>query len=190
VKYWKEDTLLVVNFFAGPGAGKSTASAAVFTHLKNGGHRVELVGEAAKELIYSGAEVQLENEALLQGLQYARLKNLERSGCDVAISDGPLLQQAVYAKHVPYFSELQALGKKLNEEFDNYNVLVLRTKPYMKLGRIQSEESAKLVDIEVANLFPEFDLTITGDSKGQYDACCAVSRKVMKLWAIKNFEAK
>ena len=43
--------MLVVNFFAGAGAGKSTIASEVFWKLKKLGYSTELVGEYAKEAI-------------------------------------------------------------------------------------------------------------------------------------------
>jgi len=44
---------LIVDFFAGPGAGKSTTAADVFAKLKWRGVNAELIGEYAKDLTWS-----------------------------------------------------------------------------------------------------------------------------------------
>jgi hypothetical protein len=139
--------MIVVNFFAGPGSGKSTTSADVFAHLKRLGVRTELVGEYAKEVIYKGASVRLANQALMAARQYDKLVNLSRSGCSVAVSDSPLLMQQVYSTNLDYHEELCALMAKLNAQFDNINIFIRRNKPYDTFGRMQKTiEEAKAVD--------------------------------------------
>jgi hypothetical protein len=148
--------LTVFNLFSGPGAGKSTTSADLYQHLKRQDVRVELVGEQAKDFLHLGADVQLENQFLLAASQYARLKNLERAGYEVAISDSPLIQGLVYAfdNNCPYFEQLQALVMKVNTEFDNINLYLSRgNRPYQKIGRTQTAEEAKKKDGRIFDAF-------------------------------------
>ena len=42
----------VINLWGGPGCGKSTTAAGLFSIMKMRGHKVELVTEYAKELTY------------------------------------------------------------------------------------------------------------------------------------------
>jgi nicotinamide riboside kinase len=129
--------LIVVNLFGGPGAGKSTNAAALFVHLKRRHILAELVFEEAKEHIYNGAVCQLQNQVQMACGQYKRLKDLERSGCQVAICDSPLLQNIHYAEHLPYYHELSALIEKVDGEFDNINVWIKRNVPFQTFGRTQ-----------------------------------------------------
>jgi NAD-dependent DNA ligase len=157
----------VINFFGGPGSGKSSTSAALFYHLKGQKVKTELVGEFAKELIYRGNENQLINQVYILGCQYRKLKDLERHGIQLAISDSPLLLQKTYGKINPYYNELVALVSKLNEEFENVNIFLERKKDYQQYGRTQTEEEARELDREIFDsVGGKFDYIITGDASG------------------------
>lgn len=47
----------IINLWAGPGSGKSTIAAYVFSKLKMKNINCELVTEYAKQLVYSGRKV-------------------------------------------------------------------------------------------------------------------------------------
>lgn len=132
----------VINLFGSPCAGKSVTAAKLFVKLKSLGVDAELVGEFAKELIYLGNEVQLVNQVYVMGSQYRKLKDLERAGVKIAISDSPLLLQLVYCQGKPYYEEIKALVLKLNDEFDNTNVYLNRLHPYQTMGRVHTEAEA------------------------------------------------
>lgn len=157
----------LINLFAGPGSGKSTTAAHLFSHLKRHNFKTELVGEFAKELIYLGNETQLVNQVYIMGCQYRKQKDLQRHGIDIAISDSPLLLQLTYCKNKPYFEEMKNLVHKLNDEFDNVNVFIKRCKPYQTYGRVNTEHEARDLDkIIWDSMGGDFHYVINGDSNG------------------------
>ncbi len=157
----------ILNLYGGPGSGKSTVAAHVFTYLKRHDVLTELVGEFAKELIYLGNEQQLTNQVFLMGNQYRKLKDLERYGAMMAISDSPLLMQRVYCAGKPYEKEIVPLLAKLNNEFDNINVFIRRVKKYQTFGRVHNEdESVELSQIIWDSMGGEFDYVIDGNIDG------------------------
>lgn len=174
--------MIVINLFGGPGSGKSTTAAALFVHLKNKAISSELVGEEAKDQIYWGSSNQLSNQFLLAALQYARLKNLESAGCKIAIADSPLVQSPMYAKNSPYYTRLENLVWKVNSEFENYNILIRRTKPYSTFGRTQKNESdAKVIDELIKQEFTAIlDVEISGDQEGQEELCKWIDKRTQK----------
>jgi hypothetical protein len=174
-------TPLVVNLFGGPCSGKSTSAASIFAYLKNRGIRAELVHEAAKRFIYKGAERQLKNQVYVMAKQYSAIFDLAASGCDVAISDSPLICNLLYADSVPYYEELRALTLCLDKQMDQINLFVDRTKNFDGFGRMQKTlEEAAVYDVKAKELMAalgrEFDMTFTGDELGQREA----GRFVMK----------
>lgn len=174
--------MIVVNFFAGPGSGKSTSAAYLFARLKNFGLRAEMAREFAKDLIYEGREVQLSRNQLLVTVgQYAKLKDLEASGCDIAVSDAPLMQGLVYNK-AAYADEFEALIKKINAEFDNVNVFIERVKPYQKFGRQQTEAEATALDIQTWHHAHPLHIAAQGTEQGQE----YIVERVIHFPAIKN----
>lgn len=157
----------LVNLFGGPGSGKSTAAASIFSLLKSEHIPVELVGEFAKELIYLGNEVQLVNQVFVMGSQYRKQKDLERYGIEIAISDSPLNLQLCYCKGKHYYNEIVSLVKVLNSEFDNINVFIKRGAPYQMYGRCHTEAEADKLSQEIwDSMNGKFDYVFDGNKKG------------------------
>lgn len=86
----------------------------------------------------------LENQVLILGQQWQRIKRLEDSGADVAICDSPLSLSILYSRGKPYHSELAAIVRTLEKQHENtLNIFVRRVKKYDTFGRYQDEEAAK-----------------------------------------------
>lgn len=159
--------MLVYNFFGGPCSGKSTTAAYVFARFKNKGIHVELAREVAKDLIWEGRAVQLQrNQFLVSALQYSRLKDLKESGCELAITDSPVLSGLAFADNVTYRNEIECLLEKVVREFENVNVYLKRSTPYQQFGRLENEVEAKRIDIKIAQL-ADMDFYANGDEQGQ-----------------------
>jgi hypothetical protein len=163
--------MLLVNLTSGPGAGKSTTAAYIFYRVKMAGFTAELVGEEARELIYDGSIPMLENQALILGQQYQRIKRLENHGANVAICDSPLALSILYSQKLSYHVELTALVRKMESLFpDTFNIYVRRVKPYNTFGRYQNEEQAAALDQQAMSLVKPIHLSITGDEPGALKA--------------------
>ena len=67
---------MVVNCYAGPGAGKTTCAWEVASQLKKKGINTEYVSEYAKELVWEGKYDVLENQEHLFAEQAKRLERL------------------------------------------------------------------------------------------------------------------
>ncbi len=130
--------MLVVNFYGGPGAGKSTASAGLFHLLKKSYVNAELVTEFAKDLVWSDSVATLSHQNLVFANQEHRLARL-RGKVDCAISDSPLPLSALYAPE-GYPESFRRLVMDFYGSYDNANYFVNRDPsiPYMQSGRIHS----------------------------------------------------
>jgi len=153
-----------VNLFAGPGAGKSTTAAKIFSTLKDRGVVTELVTEFAKDLTYSNPSA-LSCTPYVWGNQIYRTHRLEGQ-IDVLVTDSPSLLAAAYATE-------DWLVEAIHDEFasrskNNMNFYMNRTKPYAKYGRSQSEQEAVELDKKVRSIlsYHSFDTT-TGDDAGR-----------------------
>ena len=149
---------LVVNAYAGPGAGKTTACLATVAELKKMGYVAEYVSEYAKELVY-------DNPQLLDGAlenQYAILKEqihrLDRfmGGVDIIVTDSPILLNTIYGKDLP--EEYASLIKELYGHYDNFNFFVKRGEDFVQEGRVQNQEESIQKDEEIKKLLKDNQL--------------------------------
>lgn len=140
---------LVVNLFAGPGAGKSTMAATLFAALKNEGVNVEIAGEYAKDLTWGRRFDTLADQIYVFGKQHHRIYRLARD-CDVIISDSPIIMGLAYTPDYP-----ASFGETVSWAFNRYrniNFLLERTKPYNPKGRNQTFEEAQRKDFEILQM--------------------------------------
>ena len=144
--------MLVINFFAGAGAGKSTISADVFCKLKKLGYRCELVNEFAKELILSGNLEPLNDQIYLFAEQLHRLRSYDKHGTQIAICDSPLVLSLVYDRNHEgkEFSDL--VWKQFNS-YKNLNYMLERIDGFWQAdGRVGNESIARQKDVEIIGL--------------------------------------
>lgn len=138
---------IVVNFFAGPGTGKSTMAATVFSQLKWNGINCELVTEYAKDKVWENSIHILDNQLYIFAKQYHKMYRL-RDKVDVIITDSPLLLSLIYGdQKSKAFNDL--VIEKFHE-FDNLNYRLQRRKSYMTQGRMQTEDEAKQIDAQIS----------------------------------------
>jgi hypothetical protein len=142
---------LVVNLFAGPGAGKSTTATGVFSLLKMHGVNCEYVSEYAKDLAWEKTLMVYYNQVAILGEQHRRQHRL-LGQCDVMITDSPILQQCAYVDDPWYIDAC----KHLFEEFgNNLNYLVLRKKKFNPKGRKHNLKQAKQIDDKIKDILDE-----------------------------------
>jgi uncharacterized protein YaaR (DUF327 family) len=153
----KYDRTLLVNFFAGPGTGKSTTMAHCFAELKWRGYDCEMAPEYAKDKVWEGSAHVLHNQFYVSGKQYHRLKRLEGK-VQIILTDSPLLLATYYGRKEP--KEFRELIIKYHDTFENLNVFLKRQKDYNPNGRLQTLEEAKNIDGEIYNL--------VGSQKGDF----------------------
>lgn len=147
----------VINLLGGPGVGKSTTAAYLYYRFKKAGFRTELVGEAAREIIYNSdprvtAPQLIDNQLLISGMQYERLLRLKRHRVEVAISDSPLVQGALYVSDEQTNEVLSTL-ERLSNNFDNTYVFIQRELGiYDRESRTQTEAQALVLDAKARAL--------------------------------------
>lgn len=148
----------VVNFFGGPGSGKSTQAAGLFYHMKLKGYNVELVTEYSKDLLYSGQlESMYGHQETIYGEQNYRLLRLWDK-VDWAITDSPILLSAVYPlilrenypdmKPWPAMAPFREMVRCQFNTYDNLNIWLKRPdeQDYQVAGRMQSKGEAIRAD--------------------------------------------
>jgi molybdopterin-guanine dinucleotide biosynthesis protein len=147
----------VINLWGGPGCGKSTTATGLFSLMKMRGHRVELVTEYAKELTYDKNWEMLVKQEYIFPEQYQRQLRL-KGQVDYAITDSPLPLNLIYAR-----DELKK-DNKFNtwvvdgfNEFDNFNIMLMRVKPYSHYGRKESSDKALDIDHECVHVLEKMN---------------------------------
>lgn len=144
-----------INFFGGPGVGKSTTSAGLFSAMKQNGARVEYVQEFAKELTFSNDTTRLKDQLLILGEQHHRVFRL-RDSVDFAIHDSPIILGLAYIEEDGFIpvGEFRELVLRLHANYDNINIVLGRSEehPYQEYGRSQTKVEAEQKDVSIREL--------------------------------------
>jgi hypothetical protein len=165
---------LVINLFAGPGAGKSTTAAGVFCLLKLHGINAELITEFAKDLTWEKRERTLDNQLYVFAKQYHRMWRV-KDQVEVMITDSPLLLSLAYGlsgKH-------EELVLDTFNQFSNMNFFIRRLKKYNPSGRNQTEGEAKTLDGVIAELLKYHRIFYT-EVEGSLNAINFIMTAVLK----------
>lgn len=140
--------MLLINLFGGPGAGKSTGAAYIFSQLKMAGVNAELVTEFAKDKVWEGNKEVFKNQAYIFGKQYFKISRCADK-VDVIITDSPLLLSIVYNDNPVLGDSFNETVKNVFSSFNSMNYILSREKEYNPVGRNQTESEAKEVDVQV-----------------------------------------
>lgn len=135
---------LVVNLFAGPGAGKSTLAAGLFYYLKKDGQEVELAHEYAKDLTWEKRHNTLENQPYVFGKQWNRIYRL-LGQVDIVITDSPIFLGVIYGGDYWGESFTQNIVD-IHNATNHVNFFISRTREYNPNGRNQTKEEALAID--------------------------------------------
>lgn len=140
--------MLLINLFGGPGTGKSTGAAYIFSQLKMAGVNAELVTEFAKDKVWEGNKEVFKNQAYIFGKQYFKISRCADK-VDVIITDSPLLLSIVYNDNPVLGDSFNETVKNVFSSFNSMNYILSREKEYNPVGRNQTESEAKEVDVQV-----------------------------------------
>lgn len=174
-----KDTI-VVNFFAGPGCGKSTGASWLFSQLKLNGVDCEYVSEFAKDKVWENNGEVFKCEFYITGKQSFKVSRCFGK-VDVIITDSPIAISMVY-------SESDKFKAAVLEEFNKYeknnmNILLRRTVPYDQNGRFQNEDEAKNIDDKIKNTLDESEIPymiINGNVDGYKEILDIILEKLNK----------
>ncbi len=143
--------MILVNLFGGPGSGKSTFAARLFSELKAVGINAELVSEYAKDKVYEENKTVFKNQLYLFAKQYYKIATCADK-VDVVVTDSPLLLSIIYNKSPILGEEFEKLVLKISNSFNNINLFVERTHDYQNDGRIHSEEESNEISKQILEL--------------------------------------
>lgn len=143
---------LVVNLFAGPGAGKTTCAWEIASELKKRGINTEYVPEYAKELVWDENYRALADQEHIFEVQANKINRLIGK-VDVVVTDSPILFSEIYGKN-----NSNDFKQRIWEEHDshkNFNLFINRGLRFEQQGRIHNLTESKEIDNKIKNMLEE-----------------------------------
>ena len=143
---------LVVNLFAGPGAGKTTCAWEIASELKKRGIVTEYVPEYAKELVWDENYEALADQESIFKEQAHRINRLV-SKVDVIVTDSPILFSEIYGENNS--NGFRARIWDEHNSHDNFNLFINCGSTFEQQGRIHNLEESKEKDNEIKQMLDE-----------------------------------
>lgn len=173
--------MIVINLFAGPGSGKSTTCAGVFSKLKLAGVNCEMALEYAKDKVWENSLDVLDDQIYVFGKQLHRLNRL-KGKVDVIITDSPILLSIIYNKEASNY--LDDLVIEQFHKFNNLNYYVVRDESFNPKGRVQNHEESMEKDDQIKTLLNEHNISYTTVYK--HNSVDTIVDEVMKVLNINS----
>jgi hypothetical protein len=190
IDYKRLRKTLIVNLFAGPGAGKSTTAAGLYSKMKNAGYDCELVREFAKDVVWEQNPTALKDQLYVTGTQSYR-QTILFDKVEVIITDSPLLLGVIYFSHENKVIEetYKKLITELFKDQHNLNFIVRRKKDFNPNGRNHNLEQSIEIDNQIENLLSKNDLwfsDVEGTPAGVYQLFESVTTYLNKIHTLKG----
>lgn len=149
----------VINFCAGPSAGKTTAGLTLAGIMKTQRMNVLYVPEVAMELVVAGRIPELDDQLWLLGEQSHRLY-MAKGQFDYIVTDAPIFMMMHYVKanakkydSLSWQSSFNRICMATFVQFENYTFYVDRgDRKFLQTGRVQNEEQSKAIDGEILTI--------------------------------------
>ena len=144
----------IINFFGGPGSGKSVTSALLFSKLKLSGKSAEYINEYAKDCVYEGRLSVIKNDQLyILAKQNHKIKMLELSNqTQFAVVDSPLILSCIYGKWNNSITDnFINLALEIFHSYNNINFFIKRNENYQDKGRIHNYVESINIDKMITN---------------------------------------
>jgi len=152
------NSTLVVNLFAGPGAGKSTIASYLYYRLKVEDIECELVREYAKELIWEERTYNLSHGHYVASVQLHRIEAL-LGKVQVIITDSPVILALPYIRSVDNHFINYIINR--HNKMYTYNSFVKRNSCYKITGRNENKDEAIEKDREILSLLEKYNVPYT-----------------------------
>ncbi len=149
---------LVINFFGGPGIGKSTQASGLFTKMKKNHLNVEITYEFPKLVCWEGNFSAIKDQFYITANQHRNISRLYNK-VEYIIVDSPIILGLVYKDR--YSEEPEYPANFYDESFDNFviglfkkynnfNIFLNRDdNVFDENGRFQDLEESKQIDMEI-----------------------------------------
>ena len=150
--------MIVINLFAGPGSGKSTTCAGVFSKLKLAGVNCEMSLEYVKDKIWENSLNVLDDQIYVFGKQFHRL-NCLKDKVDVVITDSPILLSIIYNNEMSKY--LDDLIVEQFRRFNNLNYYLVRDESFNQTGRVHNLEESIEKDNKIKIMLNKYGISYT-----------------------------
>lgn len=138
-----------INFFGGPGAGKSVIAKYVASIFQRDGYNIEYISEYIKTMARQNL-VPCSFDVIKILAEQMVMEDIPlRTGVQVIVSDSPIYMQCVYCKvYGGYlYEEMKALADRFEDIYPSFNIFLRRGNlPYETNGRYETYELAKQRD--------------------------------------------
>lgn len=142
-------------------------AAGLFHAMKTRGLNVELITEYAKDMTWERRFNVMDDQLYMFAKQHRRQVRL-RGQVDFVVTDAPLLLTLMYTSP-EYPQAFTRLVLDLWHGFQNYNYFLQRSKPYMQVGRTQTELEAREIDRRTSEMLTTHGVnfrSVPGDTEG------------------------
>jgi hypothetical protein len=175
----KNKKALIVNLFGGPSVGKSTTAAGVFSLLKLHDVECELITEYAKDLVWEERHKTFFDQQYIFAKQNHRLWRVHDK-VDIVVTDCPLMLSPIYGQR--YGTTNESFSNNVVDvvgSYNNFNVLLTRTKRYNQNGRNETEDEAKEVDAAIKETLTKYNMKWR-EVAGNFEGINEIVRIVLK----------
>jgi predicted ATP-dependent serine protease len=152
----------VINIFGGPGIGKSTLAAQIYTELKKRHINIEYIPEYPKELVYEERLLTLKDQIYVFAHQHHKIWTAAKHN-QVVVTDSPIILSTVYNPETS--ANFRALILEMHNKFNSMNIVLKRNpETHTMVGRVHSLTESISLDRRIVDVlveegidFAEFD---------------------------------
>lgn len=142
---------IFINLVGGPGCGKTTTAAALFSELKKTPMKVEFLREPIQHHIYENNTLMMSNQIPLFGEDLLQIYSLDGK-VDIVIRDTSLLNNIVYDREDN--SLFHALVIQEYKKLRNIDFFINRGSiPFEEYGRIHNYEESVALDQRIIDVY-------------------------------------
>lgn len=143
-----------INFFGGPGVGKSTVARDLVNALVKSGIKAEYCHEIAKDHVYSKDFFTLKDQLMIFAKQRHLVWKLHDQ-VDYTVNDGPFLLGMVYYQPTQFLPEkaFKDFLLKVWNTYDNLNIFLEKGNyDYQEYGRNQTSDESNEIHSEIKQM--------------------------------------
>jgi thymidylate kinase len=174
--------MMRVNFYGGPGVGKSTLAAMTYSWLRQHGHSAELVQEWVKNWAYLSREIKSFDYVYTFASQLHLEDRLLQAGVKWIVTDSPIYLQCMYAlRHKQKAAnELWRIAKRFEGSYPSINFYVARSPfvVYEQAGRYEDLNQALEMDDFIVTCLYEWHIPFTHVLTGEIDSVIPLLNKI------------